>query len=118
MKRILFLCMLLCIFSGFISAQAQVDTMNFPKLTQWVTDYSDTMTVGQINELNTIAKDYETETSNQIIAVVFPNRNGNELLDIGMKLFSDNGIGQKDKNNGLLLLIASEEKKIRIVVGY
>jgi uncharacterized membrane protein YgcG len=35
-----------------------------------------------------------------------------------MKIFQNNAIGQKIKNNGLLLLIATEEKKIRIVVGY
>lgn len=35
-----------------------------------------------------------------------------------MKVFRDNNIGQKDKNNGLLLLIATDEKKIRIIVGY
>jgi uncharacterized protein len=116
-KKIVFICLLffypICIF-----AQTQVDPMNLPKLTQWVNDFSKTLTANQLSDLNTIAKDYEAQTSNQVVAVVFPNRNGNELIDIGMKIFSDNAIGQKDKNNGLLLMISMEEKKIRIVVGY
>lgn len=92
--------------------------MNLPQLTQWVNDFSNTLTASQLSDLNTIAKDYEDQTSNQVVAVLFPNRNGNELIDIGMKIFTDNAIGLKDKNNGLLLLISAEEKKIRIIVGY
>ena len=92
--------------------------MNFPKLTQWVTDFSDTLTTTQLADLNATAKDYENQTTNQLVTVLFPNRNGNELIDIGMKVFKDNGIGQKAANNGLLLLISTQEKKIRIVVGY
>ncbi|MEI8092539.1 MAG: TPM domain-containing protein [bacterium] len=90
--------------------------MNLPKLTQWVTDFSDTLTTSQLSEVNAVAKAYEDASTNQIVAVVFPNRNGNELIDIGMKIFTDNAIGKKNVNNGLLLLISSEEKKIRIIV--
>ena len=99
-----------------VFAQTSIDTMNFPKLTQWVTDFSNSLSASQLSELNTIARNYETQSSNQIVAVIFPNRNGNELIDIGMKIFTDNGIGRKDVNNGLLLVISSEEKKIRIIV--
>ena len=53
-----------------------------------------------------------------MVVVFIPSRNGNELFDIGMKIFSDNKLGQKEKNNGILLVIATEEKKIRIITGY
>lgn len=109
---------LLWLLSSVVFAQSAVDPMNLPALTQWVTDFSTTLSTSQLDELNTIAKDYETQSSNQIVAVVFPNRNGYELIDIGMKIFTDNGIGRKDVNNGLLLVISSEEKKIRIIVWY
>ncbi|MEI7563102.1 MAG: TPM domain-containing protein [bacterium] len=99
-------------------AQTSVDPMKLPKLTQWVTDFSSSLSLNQTDELNTIARDYETQTSNQLVTVLFPHRQGNELIDIGMKVFTDNAIGQAKKNNGLLLLISTQEKKIRIVVGY
>jgi uncharacterized protein len=92
--------------------------MNLPQLTQFVTDFSNVLSADQISELSALAKDYETKTTNQLVTVLFPNRNGNELFDIGMNIFNDNQIGQKDVNNGLLLVISTEEKKIRIVVGY
>ena len=92
--------------------------MWLPKLTQRVTDFSTVLTSYQIDDVNTIAKNYEDETSNQLFVILFPHRQGNELIDIGMKVFDDSGIGQQDKNNGLLLIISTEEKKIRIIVGY
>ncbi|MDD2515633.1 MAG: TPM domain-containing protein [Candidatus Gracilibacteria bacterium] len=105
-------------FSSFCFAENSVNPMNLPKLTQFVNDFSNSLSQDQLTELNKIAKDYETKTTNQILVVLFPNRNGKELADIGLKVFRDNQIGQKGKNNGLLLLISTEEKKIRIVTGY
>lgn len=101
-----------------VFAQTSVDPMHLPQLTQWVTDFSNVLSASQTNELNALAQTYEAESSNQLVAVVFPHRNGNELLDIWMKIFTDSRIGKKDVNNGLLLLISSEEKKIRIIVWY
>lgn len=106
------------LFSSVVFAQSSIDPMNLPMLTQWVTDFSNTLSASQLDELNASAELYESQSSNQLVAVIFPNRNGNELIDIGMKIFTDNGIGRKDVNNGLLLLISSEEKKIRIIVWY
>lgn len=105
---------------SFVSAQVQeqINPIELPKLTQRVTDFSNTLTTSQLDDINTIAKSYEDETSNQVFVVLFPHRQGYELIDIWMKIFDDTGIGQKDKNNGLLLLISTEEKKIRIIVGY
>ncbi|HMT00762.1 MAG TPA: TPM domain-containing protein [Candidatus Absconditabacterales bacterium] len=117
MKKII--CFLIgIIFLGGVFAQNSLDPMNFSKLQNYITDYSEVLTAGQKSELEKIAQDYDKTTTNQIVTVLFPQRNGNELFDIGMKLFRENGVGEKDKNNGLLLLIATEEKKIRIVVGY
>lgn len=103
---------------GYTLAQSQVDPMDLPVLDQYITDYSNVLTDDQLFEINAMALQYQKETSNQFVAVLFPSRQGNELMDIGMKVFKDAGIGQKDKNNGLLLLISTEEKKIRIIVWY
>lgn len=116
LKKILIIVWILMISGVF--AQEQINPMALPKLTQRVTDFSQTLPISQLDELNAIAKDYESRSTNQLVTVIFPQRNGNELIDIGMKIFSDNGIGRKDVNNGLLLLISSEEKKIRIIVWY
>jgi len=40
------------------------------------------------------------------------------LYDIGLQIARSNGLGQESLNNGLLLVIAKDEKKLRIMVGY
>jgi len=117
MKKIIFnLSIIFSLVLGLTYAQSNIDPMNLPKLTEFVTDFSNVLTGQQLSELKGIAKNYETQTTNQLVAVLFPTRNGNELFNIGMKVATDNQIGQKDKNNGLLLVISTDEKKIRIMV--
>jgi len=115
-KKSIFCVFLLGLFVSF--THAAIDPMNLPKLTQYVSDFSNVLDTQSLADLNMSAKSYDTQTSNQIVAVLIPNRNGKELFDIGMNIFDTNGIGQSDKDNGLLLVISTEEKKIRIIVWY
>ena len=94
------------------------DVMNFPKITEFVEDYSHILTSTDLADLRNQAKNHEKNTSEQAVTILFPNRGWYELADIGLKVFRDNGIGQKNTNNWILLLIATEEKKIRIITGY
>lgn len=102
----------------FAVSSTKVDPMNLPKLSEYVTDFSGVLSAENIKNLREVARAYELKTTNQMVVVLFPNRDGNELFEIGMKLFKSNQIGQKDANNGVLLLIATDEKKIRIITGY
>jgi uncharacterized protein len=90
---------------------------NLPPLERYITDFTDTLTTEELNELEAIAENYREKTTNQLVAVVIPDRQGRELFDIGIKIFNENGIGTT-ANNGLLLLIAHNEKKLRMIVGY
>ena len=54
----------------------------------------------------------------QIVVVTVKNLEGNSLESYATKLFREFGIGDKNKNNGLLLLLALEERKFRVEVGY
>ncbi|MDR0607646.1 MAG: TPM domain-containing protein [Candidatus Peribacteria bacterium] len=100
---------------GCSFAQPSLQVMDLPKLERYVTDFTNTLTQDELNTLEAIAENYNEKTTNQLVAVIISDRQGRELFDIGLKLFNDNGIGTKN-NNGLLLLIANEEKKIRIIV--
>jgi len=105
-------------FGWFVLAQNSFDPMNMPKLQQYVSDFSNSLNQSELNDLNTSFQNYDQQTTNQFVAVLFPNRNWYELFDIGMKIFNENQIGQAWKNNWLLMLVSTEEKKIRIVVWY
>lgn len=94
------------------------DPLTLPPLTALITDYSSVLDSATLSWLQQQAQDLQTETTAQIATVLFPHRNGHELFDIGMRLFRESGIGQKTANNGMLLLLATDEKKLRIIVGY
>lgn len=90
--------------------------MHLPRFEYFVNDYSQALSQEEFEELNQLAETLETASGYQVVTVLFPHREGNELFDIALKAFNENGIGDKDRNDGLLLAIATEEKKIRIMV--
>ncbi len=60
----------------------------------------------------------ESATGAQIVVVTVPNLGGQSLEEYATALFRSFGIGDKTKNNGVLLLLALEERQFRIEVGY
>lgn len=94
-----------------------MNPLNLPKLTKYINDFSDIFTVEQIEAMSKIFIDHENTTTEQVVTIFIPHREWNELLDIWLKIFNENGIGQKNLNNGILLIVATEEKKLRIIVG-
>lgn len=94
-----------------------MNPLTLPHLTDYINDFSSVLTTDQKQSLDTLFRDHETQTTEQVVTVFIPHREWHELLDIGLKVFNENGIGQKNLNNGLLLIVATEEKKLRIIVG-
>ena len=60
----------------------------------------------------------DDSSSNQIAVVILPTLDGYPIEDYATKLFRDWGIGNKKTNNGILLLVAINDRKVRIEVGY
>ena len=65
-----------------------------------------------------ISSQLEAATGNQFIVVTLPDLGGETIEAYGFQLGRHWGIGQKEENNGLLLIVAKAERKIRIEVGY
>ena len=62
--------------------------------------------------------DFERQSSTQIVVVILPSLDGQSLEDLAVRFVQTWGLGQKDKNNGVLLLVAMSDRKARIEVGY
>ncbi|WP_404319283.1 TPM domain-containing protein [Malaciobacter canalis] len=101
------------IFTANLLAQA-----NFPSLTGRVVDNAQILTTSQIKSLTAILKKHEEQTSNQIVILTLKNLDGYEIADYGYQVARYWQLGQKDKNNGVLLLISLDDRKLRIEVGY
>lgn len=82
-----------------------------------VTDVAGVLTPEQKQALENKLVAIDDSSSNQIAVVIIPSLDGYPKEEYATKLFRDWGIGGK-KNNGILLLIAINDREIRIEVGY
>ncbi|MCX6212108.1 MAG: TPM domain-containing protein [Bacteroidetes bacterium] len=112
----LFIVFIIAVFS-FTSAVAQnvIEKPNPPVL---VTDLAGVLSPEQKQALESKLVAIDDSSSNQIAVVILPTLEGNPIEEYATKLFRTWGIGNKKTNNGILLLIAIQDKKIRIEVGY
>lgn len=112
-----FLILFIIGFLGAHSLHAQnvLPKPNPPKL---VVDAAGVLSATEIANLEQKLVALDDSSSNQIAVVIIPSLEGYAIDEYSNKLFRDWGIGDAKKNNGVLLLIALEDKKIRIEVGY
>lgn len=84
----------------------------------FVNDFAEIFSAEQKQNLETKLYTYEKQSTNEVVVVTVNSLGGDYIENYAEKLFKDFGIGKKDKNNGLLLLIALEDRQMRIETGY
>jgi uncharacterized protein len=89
-----------------------------PKLKMWATDLTNTLTKSELNELNVRLKIYQDTTSNQILVLMIPSLEGYPIEMLAEETATQNKIGTGKNDNGILLLIAKDDRELRIEVGY
>ena len=117
MKKFL---LLIPVFLLSIFASAQMDKIvprrpNPPRL---VNDFTNTLTGEQTDALERKLVAYDDSTSNQIAVVIIPTLGNYTDEEVGLQIIRSWGVGNKDKNNGIVLLVAKDDHKVRIEVGY
>lgn len=83
-----------------------------------VNDFAQVLTAEQEAVLEQTLKQNEQTTGNEISVVTVKNLGGDTVENFAVKLFEEWGIGKKDKDNGALLLVAIDDRQMRIEVGY
>ncbi|GAA3991495.1 TPM domain-containing protein [Hymenobacter antarcticus] len=96
-------------------AQGLPPRPNPPRL---VNDLARLMQPGEADALEQKLVTYNDSTSSQIAVVTVPTLDGDEIADYAQKLYEAWGIGRKGKNNGILILVAKQERAARIQTGY
>ncbi|HEY6021384.1 MAG TPA: TPM domain-containing protein, partial [Candidatus Paceibacterota bacterium] len=84
----------------------------------YVNDFAHVLKPEAVSSLNADLAAFEASTSNEVAVVTVPNMGGDYVEHYAVQLFQEWGIGKKNKDNGVLLLLAVDEHKIRIEVGY
>jgi uncharacterized protein len=110
----LHLLLLLSLQSGAVLA----DEPKFPPLTGRVVDDAGILSTSTRAALIDMLAQHERTTGNQVVVVTLKDLQGYTIEDFGYQLGRKWDIGQKGKNNGVLLIVAPKEHKVRIEVGY
>ncbi len=110
MKKITYLILSLLILTiGCTQNNKNSDNLKFPKPIGFVNDFEKILSTDQLNNLNELVSDYEKKTSNQITIVTIDSFSPYEEIGTYAKeLGNEWGVGQKDKNNGLIILLSSK----------
>ena len=90
-----------------------------PKPDRYFNDYAHVVSTDTAQRLNNQLVEFERETSDQIVVAVFPKmQSDSSIEDYAQRVAQSWAIGQKDKRNGVALLVFLADRKISIQVGY
>jgi uncharacterized protein len=119
MKRKLFSFIILAsiVQLGFVSGAFPQDE-RLPGYTGYVNDYAGILSYDTKSKLSLLIGELERKTTAQIAVVTVGTTSPSDIESYAVRLFEKWGIGQKGKDNGVLLLIALNDRKMRIEVGY
>ncbi|MEO8738859.1 MAG: TPM domain-containing protein [Casimicrobiaceae bacterium] len=89
-----------------------------PPLVSPVTDVTGTLSASERQALEAKLRDWEARTTNQLAVLVIPSTAPETIEDYGIHVADAWKIGQKGKDNGAIFIVAKDDKKMRIEVGY
>lgn len=90
-----------------------------PKPARYFNDYAGVVKSATAERLNRELEDFEKATSSQIVVAVFPKMQTDSAMeDYTVRVATSWKAGQKDKKNGAILFVFTQDKKMRIEVGY
>ncbi|MCK0127829.1 TPM domain-containing protein [Erythrobacter sp. F6033] len=112
-KLAILLAAIAALFASPIAAQPE-----FPELTGRVVDNADIIPADVEAQLNAKLEALETQSQRQLVVATVPSLQDYEISDYGYQLGRAWGLGDEERNDGALLLVAPNERKVRIEVGY
>ena len=106
------------VWLALLALAAPVSAQTFPKLTGRVVDDAHLLSPAQVQDLTSKSEALEASTKRQFVVATVPSLEGRTIEDYGYRLGREWGIGQKGKDDGVILLVAPNERKVRIETGY
>lgn len=97
---------------------APLFAQTFPQLSGRVVDAAGILTPDVVARIEAKSAAIEQQTGAQVVVATVPDLQGYPIEDYGYRLGRQWGIGQKGKDNGVILLVAPNERRVRVEVGY
>jgi uncharacterized protein len=103
---------------ALLAAAVVAVAFNFPPLTGPVVDTAKILTPDARLAIDRKLRDYQARSGHQLVVATVPSLEGYDIRDYGNQLFRHWAIGDKQRDDGVLILIAPNERKVSIEVGY
>ncbi|MFH1152833.1 MAG: YgcG family protein [Pseudomonadota bacterium] len=110
-----------CIWTGTLAVilcAALAHGLGVPELKGRVNDYAGILSPATQGQLETVLSDLERTDSTQIVVLTIPSLEGDSIEDYSIRVADSWKIGQKRSDNGVMLIISKNDRKLRIEVGY
>jgi uncharacterized protein len=115
-QRVSVKCLLVLVILGIAAASAQISIPVKP--TGYVNDYANVLSPNARAQLTAVCTEVDQKAKAQIFVVTVPSLNGQPIEDFSLNLATKWGIGPKQTSSGVLVLLAVQDHKYRIEVGY
>jgi uncharacterized protein len=103
---------------ALVCAGAAALAVNYPALTGRIVDQANIIPADTRNAVESKLADLEAKSGIQLVVATVTSLEGQEIEPYANGLFRSWKLGEKEKNNGVLLLVAPNEHRVRIEVGY
>ena len=120
MRKLLFILTLL----GCLSLHAkdytiqEIPMVHLQDRTRYVSNPDGILSPSAVAEMDRILYQLEEKTGIQTLVVAVTGIEGGDCFDFAHRLFNETGVGQKERNNGLVILLSTDERCIQFVTGY
>ncbi len=101
----------------FISAKTSA-ALEVPPLHGRINDLAGILSPTDTSDLNQKLAAIEAETTNQIAILIIPSLNGDSIEEFSIRVARTWALGQKNRNNGVLIVMSVQDRAVRIEVGY
>lgn len=120
MKRwlIYFILLLQCFFAACATAAPQIPPKPTAAAGIYVQDYAQVLSAEDKRRLLSIGQELDNKTTAQLAVVTVKTLDGQPIEDYALSILREWGIGSKEKNNGALIVVAVQDRRSRIEVGY
>lgn len=120
MKRwlIYFILLLQCFFAACATAAPQIPPKPTTAAGIYVQDYAQVLSAEDKSRLLSIGQELDNKTTAQLAVVTVKTLDGQPIEDYALSILREWGIGSKEKNNGALIVVAVQDRRSRIEVGY
>jgi len=110
------------VFAGWLSLVlvpgVSAWALEVPALSGPVVDVAHVLPPATVEQLSQELRAHEAKTSNQVVVLIVPSLEGEPLFDFSHRVATAWKLGRKGTDNGVLLLVAIQDRKVRLEVGY